>query len=254
MMSSHLRPKLGSFKREDMDVRMILPRDALDAEKASLVGSDQTIKKSGTSSGRPFVLEVIDAYQMPNREGLDKAHCAINHVANAEETVALGITPGSSIWVEEKERTHVQYGVNPKGVGISGLDFCPASCFSNLQSETEDKVKFYGCLCWSHQRIPNQGYLDSLLNNSMCPLEISQSTPLRVLHRRSKAVRVRHVLSLKPHRIDDHWFRLEMSTTAGTYVKEFCHGDLRRTSPSVSSLLGCKVDIVELDCHGIATK
>ncbi len=235
-----------------MDVRMILPREALEYEKAK---SDQTMKNiSATSSGRPFVLEIIDAHKLPDREGLDKTHCTINHLTDTSDTVRIGITPPSSSWVDEKERKHVQYGQNPRGVGISGLDFCPSSCFGNLQSETENKIKYYETLCWSCKQIPNQEYLNTLLNSSMCPLEISQSTPLRVLHRRSQAVRTRHVLSLKPKRIDDHWFRLELSTTAGTYVKEFCHGDLHRTFPSVSSLLKCKIDIVELDCLGIAIK
>jgi tRNA pseudouridine synthase 10 len=84
------------------------------------------------------------------------------------------------------------------------------------------------------------------------PLELKQHTPIRVLHRRSKMIRVRHVLTLAAKRIDNHYFRLNLSTDAGTYVKEFVHGDLGRTVPSVSSLLGCKTDIMELDCEGIA--
>jgi len=38
-------------------------------------------------------------------------------------------------------------------------------------------------------------------------------------------MRIRNVLSLKSYKIDNHWFRLSLSTTAGTYVKEFCRGD-----------------------------
>jgi hypothetical protein len=34
-------------------------------------------------------------------------------------------------------------------------------------------------------------------------------------------------------------------------VKEFVHGDLGRTIPSIGSLLGCKADILQLDCEGI---
>jgi tRNA pseudouridine synthase 10 len=84
------------------------------------------------------------------------------------------------------------------------------------------------------------------------PLEVKQRTPIRVLHRRSNIMRVRHVLTLRAERIDNHYFRLNLSTDAGTYVKEFVHGDLGRTVPSVSSLLGCKTDIMDLDCEGIA--
>jgi tRNA U54 and U55 pseudouridine synthase Pus10 len=34
---------------------------------------------------------------------------------------------------------------------------------------------------------------------------------------------------------------------AGTYVKEFVHGDFARTVPSLGTILGCKADILSLD-------
>ncbi|CAN6463837.1 unnamed protein product [Victoria cruziana] len=34
---------------------------------------------------------------------------------------------------------------------------------------------------------------------------------------------------------------------AGTYIKEFVHGDLGRTHPSMNSLLGCRAEILQLD-------
>ena len=43
------------------------------------------------------------------------------------------------------------------------------------------------------------------------------------------------------------YFTLHLRTSAGTYVKEFVHGDLGRTRPSVGSLLGCEADILWLD-------
>ena len=42
-----------------------------------------------------------------------------------------------------------------------------------------------------------------------------------------------------------------MSTNAGTYVKEFVTGDMGRTKPSVSGMLGGKCDILQLDCVGL---
>eukprot|EP00591_Stephanopyxis_turris_P005009 CAMPEP_0195515680 /NCGR_PEP_ID=MMETSP0794_2-20130614/6664_1 /TAXON_ID=515487 /ORGANISM="Stephanopyxis turris, Strain CCMP 815" /LENGTH=76 /DNA_ID=CAMNT_0040644139 /DNA_START=840 /DNA_END=1070 /DNA_ORIENTATION=+ len=56
---------------------------------------------------------------------------------------------------------------------------------------------------------------------------------------------------MKATRVDDHWFTLKLSTSAGTYVKEFVHGDLGRSVPSVGGILGCRADILELDCEGI---
>lgn len=246
--------KFHASGREDMDVRMILPPEA----KKDLLGD-----KKSVASGRPFICEVIDAYKFPSIDDLCKAVQIINQNGNGgcyDESTALEdiklVSDGK--WVNENERIHVQYGLNPRGVGVSGLVYCRSSLFGSLQAETEDKVKFYSCLCWSQKAIPSQKYLeDKLINGSsdgksIYPLRIEQLTPLRVLHRRSADSRARHVLSLNAKRIDNHWFRLHLSTSAGTYVKEFCHGDCGRTKPSISSLLECKTDIVELDCEGIA--
>jgi tRNA pseudouridine synthase 10 len=44
-----------------------------------------------------------------------------------------------------------------------------------------------------------------------------------------------------------HFARLIMDTEAGTYIKEFVHGDLGRTNPSFASLAGATADILDLD-------
>ncbi|GLT99915.1 hypothetical protein SLE2022_173190 [Rubroshorea leprosula] len=38
-----------------------------------------------------------------------------------------------------------------------------------------------------------------------------------------------------------------LKDVAGTYIKEFVHGDLGRTHPSVGSILGCRAEILQLD-------
>lgn len=215
--------KFHASGREDMDVRMLLP-----PELTENVG------------GRPFVCQVVDALRMPTMDSLTDVLHAINCTSTQN---------GNQF--ENDELAGRRYGRNPLGVGISDcLSFAPSHAFKNLQAETEEKVKYYGCLCWSKSEIASQ--TDLTIRLGSFPLELKQQTPIRVLHRRSKMIRVRHVLTLAAKRIDSHYFRLNLSTDAGTYVKEFVHGDLGRTVPSVSSLLGCKTDIVELDCEGIA--
>ena len=54
--------------------------------------------------------------------------------------------------------------------------------------------------------------------------------------------------------LNQHYFILRLVTSAGTYVKEFVHGDLGRTMPNVGSLLGCDADILQLDVQGLLYK
>ena len=79
-----------------------------------------------------------------------------------------------------------------------------------------------------------------------------QMTPIRVMHRRSLCTREKFILKMRAtlDKTNNHWFIIDLSTSAGTYVKEFCRSDCGRTSPSVPSLLNRKVDIVQLDCMG----
>ena len=65
--------------------------------------------------------------------------------------------------------------------------------------------------------------------------------------RRTLKDRERVIHSMATELIDDYHFQLLLSTQAGTYIKEFVHGDMGRTSPNLCSILNTCVDIVELD-------
>ena len=79
---------------------------------------------------------------------------------------------------------------------------------------------------------------------------IRQRTPLRVIHRRADKLRKRKILKISATPIDSHHFRLRVAAEAGTYIKELISGDRKRTSPSVSSIIGpavCKeLDVVRI--------
>jgi len=261
--------KFHGSGREDMDVRMLLPPPSVVAVNA----------KAGISiTGRPFVCEIFDAHRIPSRRDLELVVKSINCIeqtgkneeSNDTDTKSNDIKLDEKGWPQTKVQPDRYHGNNPNGVGVSSpLSLVPSKAFSSLQSQTESKVKFYGCVCWSSVPISSDEELIQTLGCSSWkeegdgdigsdkviigyPMKIHQSTPLRVLHRRSSDIRIRHVLSLSGSRISDHWFRLRLSTEAGTYIKEFVHGDCGRTYPSVGSLIGGRVDITELDCEGIA--
>jgi len=52
---------------------------------------------------------------------------------------------------------------------------------------------------------------------------------------------------LKMHLVSCHSAILEVWASAGTYIKEFVHGDLGRTLPNIGSILNKEVDILQLD-------
>lgn len=46
-------------------------------------------------------------------------------------------------------------------------------------------------------------------------------------------------------------FIVQVTTQAGTYIKEFVHGDFGRTTPNLTEILGFKADILALDVKSI---
>lgn len=113
-----------------------------------------------------------------------------------------------------------------------------------LKEGEEEKRKCYEALCWSEQAVTDE---DLAQINAVRELEIEQDTPVRVLHRRTLMTRRRTIHELAARHEDDHHLRLRLVTQAGTYVKEFVHGDLGRTRPSLGSLVGKPYDILLLD-------
>ncbi|KAI4498879.1 hypothetical protein M0802_006054 [Mischocyttarus mexicanus] len=126
------------------------------------------------------------------------------------------------------------------------------------------KTKFYRALCVFRNAPKDKSCIESL--NGLKSVKIIQKTPIRVLHRRPLTPRVRYIYDMRarwakpqellnltnaPTDTDNMFFVLDVKTQAGTYVKEFVHGDLGRTKPSLCDLLKTEVDIVALDVTGI---
>lgn len=128
----------------------------------------------------------------------------------------------------------------------------------NIKDGQETKTKEYRALCCSSRPLTLE---DMEKISTIRDLDIHQKTPIRVLHRRSLASRCRRIHSLKVDGAKTQDFSHDMSpeeserifvltllTEAGTYIKEFVHGDFGRTLPNLSSLIpDCDTDLIELD-------
>uniref|UniRef100_A0A8C4N2S1 tRNA pseudouridine(55) synthase n=1 Tax=Eptatretus burgeri TaxID=7764 RepID=A0A8C4N2S1_EPTBU len=133
-------------------------------------------------------------------------------------------------------------------IGVRDLQVVTRDSLLFMKQGEEEKTKLYSALVWSERELQLK---DVELLNSTKELQLDQKTPLRVLHRRPLAVRPRVVHTIHADLVDAHQLRLQLRTQAGTYIKEFVHGDFGRTQPNLGSLLNTCADILELDVESV---
>lgn len=134
-------------------------------------------------------------------------------------------------------------------VKISNLHQCDKKYFTNLKNSEDKKQKTYLCLIWIEKEITKE--MISKIEDQH-NIAILQKTPLRVLHKRVLKDREKEIIKMKViKKINDHFMILEVVSSAGTYIKEFIHGDLMRTQPSLGSIIESECDIIQLDVNDI---
>ncbi|XP_072319651.1 tRNA pseudouridine synthase Pus10 [Eucyclogobius newberryi] len=133
-------------------------------------------------------------------------------------------------------------------IRVRDLQIVSREAMGRMKEGEEDKTKSYRALVWTQKPIEKDdvSFLDDIKE-----LTLEQKTPLRVLHRRALAVRPRMIHSMSAEYKDQHHFYLELKTQAGTYIKEFVHGDFGRTKPNMCELLQTETDILELDVESV---
>ncbi|KAJ1611691.1 pseudouridylate synthase like protein [Cryptosporidium canis] len=225
----------SSSGREDVDVRMlgkyaksIFDRD-LSLEQP-VHSTDQDVYLSEESyqvAGRPFAIEIGNIlnhhylFYPSNVQALDAGDTDSGYFSR-EDFLQLFIAA-----IRQKSSYRVD---------ISVLDFSDASSVQRMNKEVHEKQKSYRCVCYSHQPIDCSEY--RLISERLrCPITLDQRTPVRVLHRRPNISRIRKIYDLMIYPINPNYFILDLLAQAGTYIKEFVHGDLGRTSPSLGELI-----------------
>lgn len=166
-------------------------------------------------SGRPFLVEIQNARQVPSEVFVKEIEAKINNLENNLVKVK-----------------------NLKVVGSQG--------WTLMREGEAEKQKQYAALVWISRPLEDT---DIKTVSSLKETKIMQRTPIRVLHRRSPLEREKIIHWMTVERIAGNcqYFLLHLCTQAGTYIKEFVHGDLGRTIPSIGSILGCRAEIVQLD-------
>nr|XP_032525529.1 putative tRNA pseudouridine synthase Pus10 isoform X1 [Danaus plexippus plexippus] len=185
--------------------------------------------------GRPFAIEITDPKRELTSEELNEA---CDMISTSEEVVVKKLVP-----------------INREDLAL-------------LKKGEETKSKTYEALCIKlthskHDDCPPDSPITvtptdlQLINDYKesddVTMTISQKTPLRVLHRRPLLVRKREILEMSAVPVPEHpqLFRLFVRTSAGTYVKEWVHGELGRSTPSLGDVMGSRVDLLALDVTAV---
>ncbi|XP_029019592.1 putative tRNA pseudouridine synthase Pus10 isoform X2 [Betta splendens] len=168
-------------------------------------------------NGRPFAMELLN----PHKSRLNQAE-----MKQLQETIN-----------ESSDKIRVR-----------DLQIVTREAMSRMKEGEEEKTKSYTALVWTQKAIQKD---DIAFIDDIKDLTLDQKTPLRVLHRRALAVRHRVIHSMNACFLDSHHFHLGLKTQAGTYIKEFVHGDFGRTKPNLSQLLKTDTDILELDVESV---
>lgn len=163
--------------------------------------------------GRPFVLEIFEA----------------------KRTVYTS---------SEMEAIEKEINASTTDVKVSDLQLITKDATQILKEGEEHKRKTYYALCCANRSLTAE---DVALVAGLRDVVLKQATPIRVLHRRNLAERERTIYEMSIEPLEDNKFHLRVTTQAGTYVKEFVHGDFGRTAPSLGELINAEVDIMELD-------
>lgn len=206
--------RMGEASVEEIIGSNILPMCKGDNHKFHAAGrEDIDVRMLG--SGRPFLVEIQNARYIPSKAFLKEIELKINDMEN-------------------------------KLVGVKNLKVVGNEGWALIHEGEAEKQKQYAALVWISRPLEDQD-LESIC--SLNDMKILQRTPIRVLHRRSPLEREKIIHWMKIERIggSSQYFLLHLCTQAGTYIKEFVHGDLGRTHPSVGSILGCRAEILQLD-------
>jgi tRNA pseudouridine synthase 10 len=207
--------RIGSGSVQEVITAVLEPAFKADEVKFSSAGrEDRDVRMLGR--GRPFLLEFIN----PRKSRFGRAQYA-----------------------------DFQKAINsshPDAVQVRDLQFVPPHASTVIKTSQDTKLKDYQCVIWSQDPLTPERVEAAL--GKVGVLTLQQYTPVRVLHRRALAMRERKIHKLTYKFIDEHHLTLDMVTQAGTYVKEFVHGDLGRTRPSIRELLNVSAaDLLALD-------
>eukprot|EP00938_MAST-03A_sp_MAST-3A-sp1_P002394 g2394.t1 len=212
----------GVSSVEEEITKVVLPHFGRVKKSVFQSGGREDIDVRMLGQGRPFLLELQDS---------TVAACSSKTCREMESQVLVS--------------SHGAIGLRELRLLTSSE---VSSVLSMMQEAALTKKKEYVAIVWTERPIEMS---DLARVDAQKDFVLKQLTPIRVAHRRSMMIRDKKIHKLKCTWINSRWFELRITASAGTYIKEFVHGDLGRTTPNLSTFLGCKADIIQLDVANV---
>ena len=202
----------------------------------------------GTGKMYPTSVEEVIASEVMRESG---GHGHALHGMGREDVDARMLGRGRPFILEVKEprRRHIDLAVAVSRINASGIvevdALGPATAGDVVPLKEDRAAKTYRILMRTSPPVDDaklKSVLPALLGEP-----IAQRTPERVVHRRADTIRHRRILSADVRGVEGDRAELQVTAEAGTYVKEWVHGDGGRTRPSLAERLGSGCEVLELD-------
>ncbi|KAJ1933067.1 hypothetical protein EC988_009242, partial [Linderina pennispora] len=177
------------------------------SDEYNLVGSgreDADVRMLG--DGRPFYVECIN----PRIKKVSQVD-----IAKVEQQLVAASSP----------------------VQVRRLQIIKADDTSIIKEGQDSKTKLYCALVWFAKPLSSEK-IDEINGRGKQEIVLQQKTPIRVLHRRAPLTRPKKLLALEVIPLEGCFYKVRIESEAGTYIKEFVHGDLGRTVPSLADMAG----------------
>ncbi len=204
-------------------------------------------------TGKKYPESVAELVSAPVLE-MTEGRKAVFHAAGREDVDARMLGTGRPFVVEVKKPKKrfidlwkLENAINNYAKGkVEVLDLTFAS------RETVEKVKkgerskkTYRVVIQLEREISDAEI--EMLEEKLTGCKVSQQTPIRVLHRRADKTREKYIYKTRVKKLTPNMIEMRITCDGGLYIKELVTGDMGRTNPSVSALLGVKATPIELD-------
>lgn len=202
----------------------------------------------GTGKMYPTSVEEIIAAEVMRESG-GTGHAL--HGMGREDVDARMLGRGRPFIVEIKEPRRRTFDVDGavariNASGIAEVDSLTRAKGADIVALKEDRAaKTYRVLLRIIPPVAEEKLKTTL--PVLVPEPIAQRTPERVVHRRADTTRHRRLLAAEVVGVDGDRAEIRVTAEAGTYIKEWVHGDRGRTSPSLAERLGAVCEVLELD-------